>query len=159
MQTIKRLACRALLLSPCNKILLIKMENPETGWEGWITPGGGMDAGEDEAAALKRELHEELGLSACEIGRCIWQREHTFPWKGVLQNQHEKFYLVRVSEFNPEPTLAADAPERGDLKAFKWWGLAEILRSCEAFAPRELGVLVKRLLDEGVPPTPVQIIE
>ena len=62
MSIIKRKSCRAIILTPQNEILLIKIENPEGCWAGWIAPGGGMENGEDEKAALTRELQEELGL-------------------------------------------------------------------------------------------------
>ncbi|HEX6368526.1 MAG TPA: NUDIX domain-containing protein [Longimicrobium sp.] len=35
----------------------------------WEFPGGKCDPGEDDAAALKRELREELGVQVVEVGR------------------------------------------------------------------------------------------
>jgi 8-oxo-dGTP diphosphatase len=35
----------------------------------WEFPGGKCDPGEDDAAALKRELQEELGVQVVEVGK------------------------------------------------------------------------------------------
>jgi 8-oxo-dGTP diphosphatase len=42
------------------RILLCRHEKP--GKEYWLLPGGGVDSGESLVDALKRELHEEVGL-------------------------------------------------------------------------------------------------
>ena len=44
------------------RILLCRQEKP--GKEYWLLPGGGVDGGESLIEALRRELREELGISA-----------------------------------------------------------------------------------------------
>jgi 8-oxo-dGTP diphosphatase len=44
------------------RILLCRQEKP--GKEYWLLPGGGVDAGETLVEALRRELREELGVTA-----------------------------------------------------------------------------------------------
>ena len=44
------------------RVLLCRQEKP--GKEYWLLPGGGVDAGESLIEALRRELREELGVSA-----------------------------------------------------------------------------------------------
>ena len=44
------------------RVLLCRQEKP--GKEYWLLPGGGVDVGESLIEALRRELREELGISA-----------------------------------------------------------------------------------------------
>jgi len=107
MKIIKRKSCRAVLLTPANEVLLIKISNPEGKWSGWITPGGGVDAGETEAESLRRELYEELGFKNVQDELKIWTRFHKFPWNEKMVEQEEVFFLIRTEKFAPSafPTL------------------------------------------------------
>jgi len=157
MSLVKRKSCRAVILSQENKILLIKIENPEGSWEGWITPGGGVDDGEDEISALQRELYEELGVNNLVIGVKIWMRFHSFPWKGDTIEQHEVFYLVHANCFNPKPSLHPDMPEFNDLKEFRWWAIDELKNTPEYLAPSRLSIYMQELLDNGPPSAPIDV--
>ena len=44
----------------------------------WEFPGGKAEAGEDDATCLRRELNEELHISAT-IGEVILQKRHDYP--------------------------------------------------------------------------------
>ena len=78
----------------------------------WEFPGGKIEAHEHPAAALHRELTEELGIEAV-IGPEIVRYEHKYP-RGALI--HLIFY--RVMEFSGEPRnlafeqLAWEFPEK-----------------------------------------------
>ena len=157
MPLVKRKSCRAVILNPDNEILLIKIENPEGSWEGWITPGGGIEDGEDEISALQRELYEELGVNDLTIGAKIWVRSHVFPWKGDTVEQHEVFYLVRTNHFAPKPSLNPDLPEFSDLKEFRWWGLEKLLNTQESLAPGKLSAYLQELIVIGIPSSPVDV--
>lgn len=157
MSVVQRKSCRAIILSPANEILLIKIENPEGSWEGWITPGGGVDIGENELSALQRELYEELGVQDLLIGERIWMRFHAFPWKGDTVEQHEVFYLVRAYRFEPKPSLLPSTPEFSDLKEFRWWSLGELMETRESLAPSKLPFYLQDLIVNGPPSTPVDV--
>jgi 8-oxo-dGTP pyrophosphatase MutT (NUDIX family) len=151
MEVVRRRACRALLLTPANETLLIKIENPDGSWSGWITPGGGIDRGEDEISALRRELHEELGLKKFEVGPKIWKRFHKFPWREKLIEQEEVYFLVRIDRFEVHSTANPDALEMMDLKEFRWWTRQELMISSEQFAPGNLPALLNEIVVSGNP--------
>src|SRR4051794_14455314 len=57
-----RPAARALVVDADDRVLLVQFVNDATGDTWWATPGGGVEAGEQDEAALRRELREEIGL-------------------------------------------------------------------------------------------------
>ena len=157
MTIIKRKSCRAVIISPYSEILLIKIDNPEGSWFGWITPGGGVNENEDEITALQRELYEELGERKLAIGQKVWMRFHSFPWKGDIVEQHEVFYLVHANRFDPKPSMHPDTPELSELKAFRWWTLQELQVTHDDLAPEKLYFYLKELLEKGPPPNIVDV--
>jgi putative acetyltransferase len=155
LEPVRRKSARALLLTPENEILLMKIVNPTGGWEGWITPGGGIEAGESEEQALRRELYEELGFH-CDGGeRKVWTRAHEFPWGDKILRQEEAIFLVRCRKFTPKPLDALLATEMLDVE-LRWWPVAEMGKSGEQFAPRRLGYFLARL-EEGLPAEPIDV--
>lgn len=44
----------------------------------WEFPGGKVEAGESDAAALARECHEELDVQV-SVGARLWGTEHAYP--------------------------------------------------------------------------------
>jgi 8-oxo-dGTP diphosphatase len=62
----------------------------------WEFPGGKIEPGEEPAAALKRELEEELGITA-EIGPEVSRFVHTYKNGGGVE-----LAFFRVNEFKGE---------------------------------------------------------
>jgi ADP-ribose pyrophosphatase YjhB (NUDIX family) len=149
-----RRAVRALVLDPDDRVLLVRFEFPDRGV--WATPGGGIEAGETDERALRRELLEEAGLETFELGPRIWVRTHVFELEG-FDGQHERYYLVRTPCFEPAPRLTRDELRQEGMSAMRWWTPAELAESDELFAPRRLPVLVAELVRDGPPAEPIDV--
>jgi 8-oxo-dGTP pyrophosphatase MutT (NUDIX family) len=147
-----RQAARAIVLDPHDRVLLVRWVNEDHGVDTWLTPGGGIDAGESAEDALRRELREEAGLEAFTPGPVLWTRRHTFPWYGRTVDQRESFVLVRVPAFDPRPDPAAIDAE--GVRDVRWWTVAELEASDATFAPRRLASLLRDLLENGPPGEP-----
>jgi 8-oxo-dGTP pyrophosphatase MutT (NUDIX family) len=143
-----RSGVRALLLDSSDRVLLVHFTFPPYPW---APPGGGIDPGESDECALRRELAEEVGLDDFELGPLLWTREHEFDRPVSFRGQRERCYLVRVEPFVPEPRLDLEAELVSEVS---WWTQDELARSSGTFAPRNLKALVSELLLNGPPTDP-----
>lgn len=156
-----RPAVRGLVVDETDRLLLVRLVFGSRAW--WVLPGGGIDAGEDEIGALRRELREEIGLDPAGIGALVWRREHVFdmvdtggtPWDG----QRESVYLVRCTAFDPVPAMSAEELRAENLHDHRWWTLPEIesWTGTDFFAPRDLAVHARRVLGADPPAEPILI--
>jgi TDG/mug DNA glycosylase family protein len=135
---VDRPAVRALLVDRERRTLLLRWEVSGHVW--WITPGGGIDPGEDDETALRRELVEELGAAGVELGRVVWERLNVLPYPPRITHQPERFYLVEVDELAVAPTIDL-APE--GVTGHRWWTAEELEATPEHFSPPELPSLLR----------------
>ena len=68
LEPVPREAVRALVVDAEERVLLLRFENPVTHDVWWATPGGGVEAGESDELALRRELLEEMRPRAARAG-------------------------------------------------------------------------------------------
>ncbi|MDP9794060.1 8-oxo-dGTP diphosphatase [Catenuloplanes nepalensis] len=90
----------------------------------WAFPGGKVDAGEDPAATVARELHEETGLRAGRIAEIAWTSD-LFPESGL-----HYVTLHHLVEAAGEPEVRE--PDKAD--EWRWWPDLDHLPS-PLFAP------------------------
>lgn len=154
---------RALVLDDHDHILLVRLSFPHGAW--WVLPGGGIQPGESDHDALRRELAEEVGLVDATIGAHIWTRTHMFtfvdadgaPWSGQSENVH----LVRTDHFEPRPHMTPEELSNEHIDRIRWWSHEEICShsGTDHFAPRDLCAHLGRLLAQGAPAEPIAIVQ
>src|SRR5205823_5976602 len=130
-----RSAVRAVVLDADGRVLLVEYRRPIGDETWWGTPGGGIDPGEGVEDALRRELHEELGLQEFDLGPLLWEHVGLFPWAKRLYRQENEVYLVRVHAHEPRATI--DLSEEG-VAGVRWWTLSEMEAADIRFAPPDL---------------------
>lgn len=155
-QFTSRVAARVVLLDPANGVLLFRYVEPWSRHAIWATPGGGLEPGESDAAAARREVVEETGLTDVELSPIIWTRESIFDWGAQHVHQHERFFFARIGTWELPSTLWQAHQEEG-IQQHRWWTIPELERATESIAPQHLPKLVRALLAEGLPAQPIDL--
>lgn len=148
-----REAARVLLLDARDRLLLFRTYAATRGHPLWITPGGGLHAGETHEQAAIRELWEETGVVA-DLGPCVWVRQHIFRIGDRLLDERERIFVVRVDEATVH-NANWEPEEHAFLTAHRWWSLDEIVASPDWFAPRRLASLLPDILAGAYPAPPI----
>ena len=143
-----RVAARVLLIDDDGALLLLRGRDPAEPERGtwWMTPGGGLDAGETSEAAARRELREETGYEATDLGPVVFRRTEYFDFEGVHYRQAEEFFCVRGRRFVIDDAGWSDI-ERRSVLDHRWWTHAELVATTETLHPAELPDILAGLLD------------
>ena len=86
----RTLGVRAIVLDPAGRVALVR----HTYGEHWYLPGGGVKKKESFAAALARELREEVAIADFTVERIVGAYHSMREYK----DDHVVAYVVRVSD-------------------------------------------------------------
>ena len=112
-----RIGVGVVVLNNNNKVFVGKRrDNPIDKWQ---MPQGGVDDGEDNITAMKRELFEETSITSIKIIKELEQLyQYELPsnlvgiiWKGKFRGQKQKWFITRFLGKDNEINLKTKHPE------------------------------------------------
>jgi 8-oxo-dGTP diphosphatase len=129
----RRVLVVAALIARAGEVLVARRKEEGERAGLWEFPGGKVEPGEGERAALARELREELGVRV-QVGELYSRLEHIYP---DLQVELALYRARLHDDEEPRPLTAQE---------LRWVPLRELpaLSFCEADVP-----VLTRLAEEG----------
>ncbi len=140
-----RLSSKAFVVDGAGRLLLLDCADPDRpGVRWWELPGGGVEPGEDEVAALVREVLEETGLvvDPADVGPLQWTQESTFVFRSVRRWARCHGRLVRLPEPGAAATPVLTDDEQGSILGLRWWTAQELADSDARFFPAHVPSLL-----------------
>lgn len=155
----ERPTARVLLLDEADRILLMKGRLPSRpdGPGNWFTVGGGVEPGETVLEAAAREILEETGIEAFELGPVVWVREGVMKLGGgedVLMK--ESYVVARCASAEPV-RHGWQADELDLIDDIRWWTRGELAATGDRVWPPGLADLLGDILEGRFPDRPIVI--
>lgn len=110
----------------------------------WFPVGGALEPGETPAQAAVRETCEETGLTVADPGPVVFTRRFTWDFEGREYDQHERFFLVRTTTFEPTSSAWTDT-EAATIRGWRWWSVDQLRTTDEVVFPEDLADQLERL--------------
>ncbi|WP_431899250.1 NUDIX hydrolase [Nonomuraea sp. bgisy101] len=154
-----RRSVRAILVDEDDHVLLCCHDLTSRGGPVvWAMPGGGVEPGESDLTALRRELDEEVGLALRDDPLHVWHQEVRGPdyadgHDGVIND----YFLIRTPRFAPRGSWTDRQLAAENITRFRWWTVADIAAHGgeEVFSPRALADRLRSLLTDGLLAEPI----
>lgn len=153
-----RRSARAVIVNEYGEILLIKFSfSRRDGVKTlWVTPGGGLNEGEDFEESLRREIFEETGIKLSQACPWIWTKEMIFEGEEKSFLSYERYYLIQIKKFELD-LRNMTTNEKNTFKGYKWWNSEEIKNSSEEFSISNLGELLTEINNGKIPKEPILV--
>lgn len=84
----------AIILNETNELLVLRQQNPYTGFEWWTLPGGGMEPEESVIDTIVREVEEECNLQ-CRPLQLIYMSEYV---DYVMDTHHLGMFFLTTTD-------------------------------------------------------------
>jgi len=155
----ERIAARVLLLGPSGRLLLLRCEGgpvAEGSRRFWMTVGGGLEPGEDLAAAARREVAEETGLTDVIFGPAVWYSEQILTLNGEATLFKETYVVAHSASEDLDDAGWTDL-ERQMIRAWRWWSVDEIAATDEVIFPVGLAARLPDVVAGRYPDKPLVI--
>ncbi|WP_298212420.1 NUDIX domain-containing protein [Ferrimicrobium sp.] len=132
-----RPAVRILCLDNAQRVLLLHWHDPVDGRDFWEPPGGGIEEGESEIDAARREMAEETGLPTESVVGPVARVQRDSLWAGTRLVAVEPFFVARVGDAPVQPASLTDE-EEATLLGHQWWTLQQLRETSDVVEPPEL---------------------
>lgn len=154
-----RPSARVLVIDETGSVLLCRITDAlDTKPPVWITPGGGIEPGEEPAEAASRELREETGVvvSSSALGAPVAVCRGDWEFRGVPLYSEDWFFALRTERFDPTDDGLTDL-ERELHDCWRWWSPDEIEVAEEAVLPAGLASVVRAVSRDALGPAPLEL--
>lgn len=124
----KKDSVKAIIFCPDNKILILRRQEESGGAGQWDIPGGGIEKGENQIDALKREVFEESGLKIDDIKK-VKSAPFKIPEKGIDSTMNIYKCKSDSIDVKLKPATWKGSDGRPEHNEYKWISKKEELEN------------------------------